>query len=128
MAVSRGRMWTGWAISIVVSLLFIFSGVMKLKGGPELSQGMSHLQLAESMVLPLAILELSCVAIYLIPRTAVLGAILLAGYLGGAILTHWRVGDMFVTHIVLGLLIWLGIYLREPRLADLIPVRRTPAS
>jgi hypothetical protein len=64
------------------------------------------------------------VAVYLIPPTSVLGAILLTGYLGGAILTHWRVGDMFVVHIVLGMLIWLGIYLREDRLRALIPVRK----
>src|SRR5687767_7836355 len=124
--VSRGRLWTGRVISILASLLFVFSAALKLKGGPELSQGMRHLQLADSMVLPLAILELTCVAVYLIPQTSVLGAILLAGYLGGAILTHWRVGDMVVLHIVLGLLIWLGIYLREPRLAALIPLRRLP--
>jgi hypothetical protein len=54
----------------------------------------------------------------------VLGAILLAGYLGGAICTHWRVGDPFVVQIVLGLLVWLGIYLREDRLKALIPLRR----
>ena len=126
MAISRGRLWTGWVISVLVSLLFVFSGVMKLKGGPELSQGMQHLQLAESMTLPLAILELACVTVYLIPQTAVLGAILMAGYLGGAILTHWRVGDMVILHVVIGLLIWLGIYLREPRLAALIPIRRRP--
>lgn len=124
--VSRGRLWTGRVISILASLLFVFSAAMKLKGGPELSQGMGHLQLADSMILPLAILELTCVAVYLIPQTSVLGAILLAGYLGGAILTHWRVGDLVVVHIVLGLLIWLGLYLREPRLAALIPLRRLP--
>jgi hypothetical protein len=75
------------------------------------------------MVLPLAILELTCVIVYLVPPTSVLGAVLLTGYLGGAICTHWRVGDMFVVHIVLGLVIWLGIYLREPRLKALLPLR-----
>jgi hypothetical protein len=128
MPVSRGRFWTGWVISVLVSLMFIFSGVMKLLGGPELAQGMAHLQLAESMVLPLAILELTCVAVYLIPPTSVLGAILVTGYIGGAMLTHWRVGDMFVVHIVLGILVWLGLYLREPRLWPLIPLRRSPAA
>jgi DoxX-like family len=114
----------GWVISILSSLLFLFSASMKLKGGPELATGMEHLGLPDSMVMPLAILELSCVVIYLIPQTSVLGAILLAGYLGGAICTHWRVGDPFVVQIVLGLLVWLGIYLREDRLKALIPLRR----
>jgi hypothetical protein len=104
-------------------LAFLFSGFLKLKGGPELAQGMAHLGLPDSMVLPLAILELTCVAVYLIPQTSVLGAILLAGYMGGAICTHWRAGDPFITQIVLGLLVWLGLYLREPRLKALIPLR-----
>ena len=116
--------WVGRVISVLASLLFLFSASMKLKGGPELAQGMEHLGLPDSMVVPLAILELSCVAIYLIPATSVLGGILLAGYLGGAICTHWRVGDPFVVQIVLGLLVWLGVYLREDRLKALIPLRR----
>jgi hypothetical protein len=124
MALASGKaVWTGRVISVLASLLFVFSAALKLKGGPELAEGMAHLGLPERMVIPLAILELSCVAIYLVPATSVLGAILLAGYLGGAICTHWRVGDPFVVHIVLGLCLWLGVYLREPRLRDLIPVR-----
>jgi uncharacterized membrane protein YphA (DoxX/SURF4 family) len=124
MATSGKVVWTGRVISILASLVFLFSGLMKLKGGPELEQGLAHLGLPGSMILPLAILEISCAVIYLVPPTAVLGAILLAGYVGGTIVTHWRVGDPFVVQIVLGLLVWLGIYLREPRLKALIPVRR----
>lgn len=121
---SSGKIvWTGRVISVLASLLFLLSAALKLKGGPELAQGMAHLGLPDSMVVPLAILELSCVAVYLIPPTSVLGAILLTGYIGGAICTHWRVGDVFVVHIVLGMLIWLGVYLREPRLRSLIPLR-----
>jgi len=124
-AASRRAVIAGWVISILASLLFVFSASMKFVGGPELAKGMEHLGLANRIpIVPLAILELTCVAIYLIPPTSVLGAILLTGYLGGAILTHWRVGDMFVTQIVLGMLIWLGIYLREDRLKALIPIRR----
>ena len=123
MAQSKKLTYTGAAISGLTSLMFVFSAFMKLKGGPELDQGMAHLGLPARMVLPLAILELSCVVIYLIPRTSVLGAVLLTGYLGGAICTHWRVGDPVFVQIVLGLVIWLGIYLREPRLKALLPVR-----
>ena len=116
--------WVGRAISILASLVFLLSAFMKLKGGPELAQGMAHLGLPGSMVVPLAILELSCVVIYLIPATSVLGAILLTGYIGGAICTHWRAGDPFFTQIALGIFVWLGLYLRENRLKGLVPLRR----
>jgi hypothetical protein len=121
---SSGKVaWVGRGISILASLPFLLSGVMKLKGGPELTKGFAHLGLPETMTMPLAILELTCVVVYLIPPTSVLGAILLAGYLGGAICTHWRVGDPFYAQIVIGLLVWLGLYLREPRLMRILPLR-----
>lgn len=124
---SKKVVWTGRVISILVSLLFLMSAGMKLKGGPELAQGMGKLGLPETMITPLAILELTVIIIYLIPQTAVLGAVLLTGYIGGAICTHWRVGDPFILHIVLGLFVWLGLYLREPRLKPLLPIRTPPA-
>ncbi len=124
MAGSGKVVWVGRVISVLVSLIFLMSAFMKLKGGPELTAGMEHLGLPESMVVPLAILEISCVVIYLIPPTSVLGAILLAGYVGGAICTHWRAGDPFYVQVVLGILVWLGLYLREDRLKALIPLRR----
>lgn len=124
MAMSGKVVWVGWTLSILASLLFLFSAFIKFKGGPDMDQAMAHLGLPASMVLPLGILELTCVVIYLIPPTAVLGAILLAGYVGGTIVTCWRVGDPFIINIALGLVVWLGIYLREPRLKELIPLRR----
>src|SRR5207247_4266213 len=116
--------WVGRVISVLASLVFLMSAFMKLKGGTDVMQGMAHLGLPESMVMPLAILEISCVVIYLIPATSVLGAILLAGYIGGAICTHWRAGDPFYIQIALGLFVWLGLYLREPRLKDILPLRK----
>jgi hypothetical protein len=115
--------WVGRGISVVLSLLFLMSAAMKLKGGPELMQGMAHLGLPESMIVPLAILEITCVVVYLIPPTSVLGAILLTGYIGGAICTHWRAGDPFFVQIAIGIFVWLGLYLREDRLKSLIPIR-----
>jgi hypothetical protein len=103
------------------------SAVMKLRGGPEVVEGMAHLGLPESLIMPLAILEISCVAIYAIPVTAVLGAILLTGYIGGAILTHLRVGDPFFMQIAIGIFVWLALYLREDRLKALIPLRKNHA-
>jgi len=124
MSGSRKIVWVGRVISVLVSLLFAMSAFMKLRGGAEVMQGMAHLGLPESLIMPLAILEISCVLIYLIPATSVLGAILLTGYIGGAICTHLRVGDPFYMQIAIGLFIWLGLYLREDRLKELIPLRK----
>ena len=123
MAATTKIAWIGRVVSILTSLVFLMSGVMKLKGGAEVMQGMAHLGLPATMILPLAILEISCVVIYLIPKTSILGAILLTGFIGGAICSHLRVGDPFYVQIVIGILIWLGLYLREDRLKGLIPLR-----
>lgn len=126
MCASGKIVWVGRVISALVSFLFAMSAIMKFRGGPEVTQGMAHLGLPESLIMPLAILEISCVVLYAIPATAVLGAILLTGYIGGAILTHLRVGDPFFVQIAIGILIWLGLYLREDRLKALIPLRKNP--
>jgi DoxX-like protein len=120
---SRKVVWIGRVISVLPCLVFLFSAFLKLKGGPEIAKGIEHLQLPASMVLPLAMLEIMVVVVYLIPATSVLGAILYTGYIGGAMLTHWRVGEQFYLHIVIGILVWLGLWLREERLRALIPLR-----
>ena len=123
MAATSGKVWAGRVISVLPCLLFALSAYLKLKDGPEVLKGFAHLGIPVSMMIPLAILEITCVVIYLIPATSVLGAILLAGYIGGAICTHLRVGDPFIAQISLGILVWLGLYLRENRLKGLIPLR-----
>ena len=125
MTASAKVMWVGRGISGLASLIFVISAVMKLVGGAEVKQGLAQFGLPESMLTPLAILELACAVVYLVPATSVLGAILLTGYIGGAICTHWRVGDPFFIQVVLGIFVWLGIYLREERLKALLPVRRS---
>lgn len=127
MAASRKAFWAGTVIAVLAALLFFFSAAMKLKGGPQLDEGMAHLGLPARMVMPLAILEIACVVVFLVPPTMVLGAILLTGYVGGTIVTHWRSGDPFIINIVLGLAIWLSVYLREPRVRALIPLRAPTA-
>jgi DoxX-like family len=127
-AEKRAGVWVGRVISVLASLPFLMSAFLKLKGGDQVLQGLSHLGLPESLIKPLAILEITCVVIYLIPPTAVLGAILLTGYIGGAICTHLRVGDPFIAQTVLGILVWLGLYLRENRLRGLIPLRALSGS
>jgi len=114
----------GWIMSILPVLMFTFSGAMKFSHNPEVQKGFEHLGWPTSLAVRLGILELACTIIYLFPRTAVLGAILLTGYLGGAIATHVRIGEAVFTHIILGIVLWGGLFLRDPRLRALIPFRK----
>ena len=122
---SKKVTWIGRILSILIGLLFLFSASFKFIDGPQVKEGFAHLGLPERIMLPLGILELACVVIYLIPATSILGAILLTGYLGGAILTHWRIGEPVYTQIILGILVWAALYLREDRLKPLIPIWRS---
>jgi len=116
--------WIGWLLSVLPSLMLLFSGSMKLVKPDDLVKGFEHLGYPEHLALTLGIVEIGCTLVYLIPRTAVLGAILLTGYLGGAIATHIRLLEMqFLAPLVLGVLIWGGLFLRDPRVRALIPIR-----
>jgi hypothetical protein len=121
--VSKKALWTGRVMSTLPVLMLLFSAAMKFAKPPAAVEGMAKLGLPESLLFGLGILEVACTVIYIIPRTAVLGAILLTGYLGGAILTHLRVGDQFIGPIVFGVFIWGGLFLRDPRIRALIPLR-----
>jgi len=121
-AVSKSALWTGRVLSVLPCLMLLFSGVMKFNRSPALEEGFAHLQLDIGLAVGLGILELACTVIYLIPRTAILGAILLTGYLGGAMLTHLRVGDPYIVQFLLGVALWGGLWLRDPRLRTLIPL------
>ena len=104
----------------------IVDGVMKLVKPEIVVKATVDLGYNESVIVPIGIVLLLCTALYLIPQTAVLGAILLTGYLGGAVATHVRHGsDTFsiVFPIMFGILIWLGLYLRDTRLRELVPFR-----
>src|SRR4051812_2378347 len=100
--------WAGRILTALAALPFVASSIMKLVGLPQVYEGIKHLGLRPEMVKPLGVLELACVLVYLIPRTSVLGAVLLTGYLGGAICTHWRVEDPFFVQVILGVVVWAG--------------------
>ncbi len=122
--VSKTKLWAGRIISALVALLLGFSGFMKLLKPAPVLQGFAHFGYPESLILGIGILEIACAIVYLIPRTSVLGAILVTGYLGGATATNVRVGDpSFYVTVILGVLAWGGLYLREDRLRALIPLR-----
>jgi DoxX-like family len=112
--------WAGRVIAWVVSALFAMSAVMKLLALPMVVEGTTHLGLPLSLIRPLGVLELACVAVYLVPQTAVFGTILLTGFVGGTIVTHLRVGEPPVAQILCGVLFWIALYLRKPRLRELI--------
>jgi uncharacterized membrane protein YhaH (DUF805 family) len=121
---SRAAFWAGWIISVLPVLALFMSSAMKLAKVPAAVEGFKKFGYPEHLLLVLGIVELSCALIYLFPRTAVLGAILMTGYLGGAVATHVRIGDPgFVTPIICGVLVWLGLFLRDRRMRALVPLR-----
>lgn len=128
-AASKAARWTGYAMSGLVILFLLFDGGIKLVPLEIVTQTSGEIGLPTdaSFARLLGILTLIGVVLYAVPQTAVLGAILLTGYMGGAIATHLRIGSPLFSHtlfgVYLGLLIWGGLYLREPRLRALIPFR-----
>jgi hypothetical protein len=122
--VSKKMLWTGRIISALLVLLLLLSGIMKLIKPAPVVQGFAHLGYPESLIHVIGILELACTIVYMIPRTSVLGAILLTGYLGGATATNVRVGDsLFFVPAIVGVLVWAGLFLRDGRLRSLVPLR-----
>jgi hypothetical protein len=123
-SVSKKMLWTGRVISALPVLALVFSATMKLMKPPGIVDGFKHFGYPEELIRVLGIVELSCAVIYIIPRTSILGAILMTGYLGGAVATHARLEDpAFIMPFLAGVLVWLGLFLREPRLRALIPLR-----
>ena len=120
---SKKMLWTRRILSTLPVLALLMSGIMKLMKPPELVEGFAKLGWPDNLALGLGIVELTCTILYAIPRTAVLGAILLTGYFGGAIATHVRIGEPFIVQFLLGVMLWLGLYLRDARLRALIPLR-----
>lgn len=119
--------WIGRVISALPVLMLLMSGVMKFHLPEDAVKQMTQIGWQSDVAPALGIIELGSTLLYIIPQTAVLGAILLTGYLGGAVATHVRVADysnMWIP-IVLGVLVWLGLYLRDARLRALVPWRNT---
>lgn len=120
--------WLGRAgllVSAIPTLMLLMSAGMKFTAGPEmLEMFVHHLGFPEATLTTIGILELASTLLYIIPQTAVLGAVLLTGYLGGAITAHLRLGEPVLTPLALGVLVWAGLYLRDARIRALLPLRR----
>jgi hypothetical protein len=122
--ISKKRLWTGRILSAIVVLFLLFNGVLGLMRPPFVIEGFTHLGYPASAAISIAILLVVSTVIYAIPRTAVLGAVLLTGYLGGATASHVRIGEPFFLPLIVGALVWGALFLREDRLRALIPLRR----
>jgi hypothetical protein len=123
---SKGMLWTGYVMSAVPGLLMLLDGTMKIIKPAFVVDATVKLGYPESVIVGLGIVVLVCTILYLIPRTAVLGAILLTGYLGGAVASHVRTEEGLVAilaPVVFGALFWGGLYLRDARIRALVPFR-----
>ena len=124
--VSKGRLWTGRITSGLVVLFLLFDSITKVMKVRAVIEASAQLGYPVNAIVTIGIILLVCTVFYIIPQTAVLGTILLTGYLGGAVAANLRIGSaMFNTFfpIVFAALAWVGIFLREPRLGTVIPLR-----
>jgi uncharacterized membrane protein YphA (DoxX/SURF4 family) len=126
-APKKWQLWLGRILSAVPILMMTFAGLMKLTHAPQMvASWVNQFGWPENRMTLVGLIEVTCALLFAIPRTAVLGAILVSGFFGGAVVSHLRIGDDggAVVPIVLAALAWLGLYLRDERLRSLIPLRR----
>lgn len=121
---SKAARIVGWVLGVLPCLMLFFSAWMKLSKNPVAVDGFKQMGFPDGVALKIGLVELACTVLYLVPQTAVLGAILLTGYLGGATVTHVRVGEQWFTPVIVGVVLWLGLFLRDRRLRALVPFRR----
>ena len=124
-SVSKGALWTGRVMSAFPILIVLMGSVMKLMRLPAVHEGFARAGLSDSLIVPVGLIELICVITYVIPATAVLGAILMTGLLGAACLTSLRIADpTYPLPVILGMLAWGGLFMRDLRVRALIPFRK----
>jgi len=124
-SVSKGALWTGRVMSALPVFIVLMGSVMKLMRLPAVHEGFARAGLSDSLIVPVGLIELICVITYVIPATAVLGAILMTGLLGAACLTSLRIADpTYPLPVILGMLAWGGLFMRDPRVRALIPFRK----
>jgi DoxX-like family len=125
---SRRRLWAGRLLSWLAVLFLLFDSIAKLLEVQPVIDGTIQLGYPRDIVFTLGVILLSCVVAYMIPRTSVLGALLLTGYLGGAVATHVRVANPLFSHVLFPIyvaaLLWGGLILRDARLGAFLPIRR----
>ena len=121
---SKRQVWAGRILTGMVTLALVGSAIAKLDHLPRLVDGLTRAGIPQAAMLPIAALELTCLTVYLISRTKVLGALLLTGYFGGAVVTHIIGGGSVLPPIMVGFWVWGGAYFRVPELQSLLPLRK----
>jgi hypothetical protein len=120
---SQAVLWTGRILSALVVLALLLGSAMSITKQKQAVEGLVKHGLSESVVVPLGIVSLACAVLYAIPFTSVLGAILITGYMGGAVYAHLWVGEPLYAPIIFGVVVWAGLFLRFPDLRKMIPFR-----
>ena len=114
----------GIVLTVLPCLLLVMSGGMKVSQQQEAVDGFIQMGYPPAVLVPVGVFELAATILFLVPRTAVLGALLLTAYLGGAAATHVRIGEPITTPVLVGVVVWLALYLRDERVRALLPLRR----
>ena len=118
---SRGMVVTGWILSAIPALMLLSGTFFALSGAKMVADGMIHNGYPLSLIKPMGLIEFGCIVLFLIPRTAFYGAILLTAYMGGAVATHLRIGEpQWIVPVIFGVVVWIALTLRDSRLRSYI--------
>ena len=118
--------WVGRVLSVLPALMVLMGAYFMILGGEQMADEWQKSGFPANTQAPVGVAAAVSAVLYLIPQTAVLGAILLTGYLGGAVCTHVRAGEQFLPALICGIVVWLGLLLRDARLRPLLPLRTLP--
>jgi hypothetical protein len=122
---SKKAAWAVRILTLLILLSFVPSAIMKLILHPQAVTGFAEMGIPPEAIIPIGVVELLCLALYLAPKTTILGAVLLTGYLGGATLANIVGGNDFIHALVIGVLVWAAEWFRVPEIQRLIPIRKT---
>jgi DoxX-like protein len=125
--ISKRRIWGGRLLTGLVTAAMGGSAIAKIAGVPAVVEGLTHAGFPQGAIIPIAILELTCLALYLFPRTKLIGTLLVTGFFGGAVVTHIVGRESLFPPLMIGFWAWMGAYLRMPELSTLLSLRRTAA-
>lgn len=123
--ISKKQVWAGRVFTGLVTAALVGSAIAKIAGAAVMVDGLTHAGIPRGAIIPIALLELTCLGLYLVRRTKLLGMLLLTGYFGGAIVTHIIGRENFFPPLMIGAWVWAGAYLQTPALRRLLPLAAT---